>query len=138
MRLRQTLTALGVATAVALPALVSAAQRPDPAKGKAMFTRVGCAGCHSTDGHPKGNPPNPDLSHVGKKFSAAQIAVVQDQLRGKDVDRAARRDRPARPGQDQLGADHRRRTGVGVRSQQHDRAGGIVGGIEIIVAAAGS
>lgn len=74
MRLRQTLTALGVATAVALPALVSAAQKPDPAKGKATFTRVGCAGCHSTDGHPKGNPPNPDLSHVGKKFSAAQIA----------------------------------------------------------------
>lgn len=83
-----TAAALGLMTAVALSvnsaAVVAAVKKKTMAKkpltgaaaiaqGKKFVTADGCAGCHKIAG--KGGTTGPDLTHVGAKATAAQIAA---------------------------------------------------------------
>jgi cbb3-type cytochrome oxidase cytochrome c subunit len=43
------------------------------AQGKGFLTTDGCTGCHKLGG--KGGTTGPDLSHVGSRLTAAQIAA---------------------------------------------------------------
>lgn len=83
-----TMTALGLTTAVVLSAnsggvgatvkKKAMAKKPATgvaavAQGKKFVVTDGCAGCHKLGG--KGGTTGPDLSHVGSKATAAEIAA---------------------------------------------------------------
>jgi mono/diheme cytochrome c family protein len=67
-----------VLTAVAAPKKPApkkpAAPKADPKKGQAQFKSEGCAGCHKTK-EIEGSEVGPDLSAIGTKQKAAQIAA---------------------------------------------------------------
>src|SRR5262249_15390055 len=69
LRLRKPLMAIGLGASLLVPALVGAA--PDPKKGPDIFKARGCIGCHKI-GKDGGNM-GPDLTHVGKTSTAANI-----------------------------------------------------------------
>jgi cytochrome c oxidase subunit 2 len=70
LRLRHQLLAVGVASILLVPALVSA---QDAKKGAAEFKTAGCNGCHKINGQPASATMGPDLSHEGKTRKPADI-----------------------------------------------------------------
>ena len=51
----------------------SVAQEGSLARGKQLFTEQGCYGCHMIEKY--GTPIATDLSHVGSKYSVAELTI---------------------------------------------------------------
>ncbi|MBI3912280.1 MAG: cytochrome c [Armatimonadetes bacterium] len=61
--------AVSLATAVA-----AAAPYVNPIRGRQLFKTKGCVSCHKVYGVPGRGTAGPNLSHVGKELTAAEIA----------------------------------------------------------------
>jgi mono/diheme cytochrome c family protein len=68
-----------VLAAALLPVLAAAAAPPKPtaAQGQKAYYHFGCQGCHlpNKEARPEFKPSGGDLSHIGKRLTAAKIAA---------------------------------------------------------------